>query len=136
MRLPIAACALAAALASPASADILPRDYVETCTLERQQRPGETCVACAGHFYDHDACSRTYEKDGFAQRCRGGGASHWGEVWCKGGKTGAAQLAGNSGSAHAKGCDVGSSQPASTGLALLLVAVASLALLRAQRRRR
>lgn len=139
MRLLIVGCALAlvATLASPASADMPPPPgYVEKCTLEREQHHGETCVECAGHLYDREACSRTHGKEGFAQRCISAGASHWREIWCKRGNGLATQPA-SSGSAHAKGCTIGdgSSSPASAGAALLAV-VASLVLVRALRRRR
>jgi len=68
-----------------ARADIAPSpDFVETCTVGRQQRAGETCVECGDSYHGApDACARQYEPRGYARRCRSSGASVWNEIWCK-----------------------------------------------------
>jgi hypothetical protein len=66
-------------------ADVAPApDFVETCTLGRQQRNGETCVECGDSYHGApDACARQYEPQGYSRRCRSSGASVWDEIWCK-----------------------------------------------------
>lgn len=65
-----------------ASADIVPEDYVETCTLEAIARERSGCVACRTSFQSPDACATQHASDGLEQACRSGGASVWTEVWC------------------------------------------------------
>src|SRR5262245_10801384 len=83
-----ASCALALVgiAASAAYADMPPPiGYIETGTVDNEARSGATCVECAGHFYAQEECSRKLRPDGFVKRCETHGASHWTEVWCKGG---------------------------------------------------
>lgn len=80
---------LAAATLTPAAfADVPPPPgYVETCTVERQQRSGESCMLCGESYHgDRDACQRRYEPEGYEMRCRTPGASVWRELWCRTGE--------------------------------------------------
>jgi uncharacterized protein (TIGR03382 family) len=83
------ALAFAACLAfgATALADVPPPDgYEESCTVERQQRPSETCEACRDSYHgDVDACERRYTAAGYTFRCRTPGASVWTELWCRDG---------------------------------------------------
>lgn len=83
----VPAVLVALALPALARADIPPSpDYVETCTVENQQGPGETCLVCGDAYHgDVDACQRQHAATGHTRRCRTAGASVWREVWCKGG---------------------------------------------------
>ncbi len=60
-----------------------PEDYVETCTVARQQKVGETCVACSVSMSDPTVCSTQYEPQGYALRCRTSGASVFSELYCR-----------------------------------------------------
>ncbi|MFO0744622.1 MAG: hypothetical protein U1F43_02975 [Myxococcota bacterium] len=64
-----------------------PDDYVETCTVEKQTKPGLDCKSCSAWHGEPDACDKTLGKDGYAKKCQSWGASSWGEVWCKGTET-------------------------------------------------
>lgn len=77
--------ALAALLASSlAGADLAPGPgYVESCTLDKQQKSGEECVKCAASFEDAEACQTKHESSGMQQRCKTAGASVWTEIWCR-----------------------------------------------------
>lgn len=79
--------ALALALPSLARADLPPPPgYVESCTVEKQQGPGDECLVCGDAYHgDVDACERKHAATGHTRRCRTSGASVWQEVWCKGG---------------------------------------------------
>ena len=67
-----------------AAADVpAPKGYVERCTLEKQQRPGDECVACSTYYAEADACEKQHSPRGFARRCKTRGASTWSEIWCK-----------------------------------------------------
>ncbi|MBI3203983.1 MAG: hypothetical protein HYZ29_20755 [Myxococcales bacterium] len=72
-------------LSAPAAfADVPPPPgYVEPCTVEKQQKPNETCISCSTYFAEADACQKQHAGRGFAHRCRTRGASTWSEVWCK-----------------------------------------------------
>jgi MYXO-CTERM domain-containing protein len=71
-------------LAPTALADVAPPPgYVERCTVEKQQKPNETCIACSTYHAEHDACAKQHAGRGFAHRCQTRGASVWTEVWCK-----------------------------------------------------
>lgn len=75
---------LVLAVSLPASADVPPPPgYVETCTVERQQKPGEECRECRAWHGERDACEKTLGKDGFERRCSTAGASVWTELWCR-----------------------------------------------------
>jgi hypothetical protein len=69
-----------------ARADLGPEPgYVELCTLERQQAPGERCILCRSSYHGAPhKCEEELKGRGFAQRCRTAGASTWKEVWCNG----------------------------------------------------
>ena len=61
-----------------------PKDYVEDCTVKKQQKTGETCISCGDSYFDDiDACQKQYQPKGYAKRCQTMGASVWKEVWCK-----------------------------------------------------
>ncbi|MBK7584045.1 MAG: hypothetical protein IPI67_28090 [Myxococcales bacterium] len=68
--------------AGSARAD-LPAPGPETCSLEKQQKPGEDCVSCSASFEDTEACKTKHSASGYSQRCRSSGASVWTEVWCR-----------------------------------------------------
>lgn len=71
-------------LAPTAFADLAPPPgYVEPCTVEKQQKSNETCIACSTYHAEPDACVKQHAGRGFAHRCRSRGASVWTEVWCK-----------------------------------------------------
>ena len=80
---------LAVALAIPgavgsALADVAPPDdYVENCTIEKQQAPGEICVFCRSEYASTVDCSDTYEYLGYAERCRTWGGSVYDVLFCK-----------------------------------------------------
>jgi hypothetical protein len=84
-----------AAFAGIAAADVAPpEDYVETCTLDQQQKPGESCVACqATYFDDPNPCEQQYDPLGYSKRCASWGTSHT-EIWCKGSEEGTGGSAG------------------------------------------
>jgi len=67
----------------PLFADIAPpQEYVEECTLERQQGPEEECRVCDASFKGRDDCL-ALGAQGFEHRCRTYGASIWKELWCR-----------------------------------------------------
>jgi hypothetical protein len=68
-----------------ARADVAPPpDYVESCTVARQQAPGEQCQACDAWHGDREICARTLASSaGWAKRCQTRGASTWTEIWCR-----------------------------------------------------
>jgi hypothetical protein len=69
--------------ASLALADLAPpRNYVESCTLEKRQRAGQECVACRASYMGREQCE-PHEAQGFASVCKSRGASVWNEVLCK-----------------------------------------------------
>ena len=71
-------------LAPTAFADLAPPPgYVEPCTVDKQQKSNETCIACSTYHAEPDACVKQHAGRGFAHRCRSRGASVWTEVWCK-----------------------------------------------------
>lgn len=86
--LALASLFLSAALFTPppaARADMPPPDdYVEECTIEKQQKPGMECNTCGAWHGDREACDKTLGVQGFRKMCKGWGASAWTEVWCKG----------------------------------------------------
>lgn len=75
-----------AALGGPAlaRADLPPpQGYVETCTVEKQCKTDEECRSCSANYQKRDACEKTLGAEGFARRCRTGGASVWTEIWAR-----------------------------------------------------
>lgn len=67
-----------------ARADVPPDDdYVETCTPEREARPGETCVLCAATVGATE-CQDLWGAQGYHLRCSQWGATHRQELWCDG----------------------------------------------------
>jgi hypothetical protein len=81
-RLAIPFSATALLVCSLARADLAPA-APETCTIDAQQRAGETCVKCPASFKKPDACRDTYAAQGSKQRCKTRGASVWSESWCR-----------------------------------------------------
>jgi hypothetical protein len=73
-------CGVAAADLAP------PRGYVETCTVEKEQKKDEVCTTCRASRQDRQTCKKNLEEKGYTKRCRAHGANVWTEVWCK--KTG------------------------------------------------
>ncbi len=72
-----------------AQADIPPEPgYVEACTVQKQQKAGETCVECRTNHTETDGCLRKWMAEGYVSRCKTRGSSVWTEVWCKGGADG------------------------------------------------
>ena len=73
-----------------ALADVAPpAGYVEQCTVEKQQAPGKSCVACPNDYRSFvgdagDKCVQQYEPQGYTKVCKSWGASAWTEVWCTG----------------------------------------------------
>lgn len=66
-----------------ALADIAPPPgYVESCTAEKQQKPGEECQMCDAWYGGRESCE-ALEAQGYTQRCRTSGASTWDELMCK-----------------------------------------------------
>ena len=60
-----------------------PEPSVETCTVERQQGPGETCQACNQNMAaDMQPCDVRLADTGLALRCKTAGKTSWTEVWC------------------------------------------------------
>ncbi|MEC7984535.1 MAG: hypothetical protein VX278_05190 [Myxococcota bacterium] len=66
-------------------ADMLPsKDFIETCTVEKQQKEKESCLSCGDAYFDDvDACKNRYASQGYTKRCKTSGASVWTEIWCK-----------------------------------------------------
>lgn len=64
-----------------------PADYVETCTVAKQQVGGKSCVACSTYYAEVDKCKNQYTPEGYSKACKSWGASAWTEVWCKPGAT-------------------------------------------------
>jgi len=75
---------LALTIPSLARADVPPSpDYVERCTVAKEQGPGTECINCGDAYHsDRDACERKYGGD-YSRRCKTSGASVWNEVWCR-----------------------------------------------------
>jgi hypothetical protein len=70
-------------VATLAHADIPPPPgYVESCTVEKQTRPGKECVSCNGYHGGREPCE-ALEAQGYAKVCQTRGASVWEEVLCK-----------------------------------------------------
>jgi len=77
-------CAALMSLSAAAFADVAPPpDYVESCTVAKQQGPGLDCRECGTYYAEHDKCDKTLGTQGFSKRCRSRGASVWTEVWCR-----------------------------------------------------
>lgn len=60
-----------------------PDDYIETCTMDRQQQQGESCILCPVTFEDSDACTRGCGPLGYTKRCQTWGAAAYEEVLCR-----------------------------------------------------
>jgi hypothetical protein len=79
-----------------------PDGYVESCTVEKQQRAGLSCKLCDSyHGNPADYCAKQAGA-GFRQVCRTRGASVWGEVWCTGDAADAGEATGLADAAVAK----------------------------------
>lgn len=82
----LSALALLTLLAVPAvtRADVPPPpDYVETCTVQKQVKPGLSCRACRN--WRSAGANHCVEEvgEGYVRVCNSLGASAWDEVWCK-----------------------------------------------------
>lgn len=109
---------LLALIAMPAYADVAPPDdYVETCTLQKQQTGGLECFECSGTMSAGAADSgiegmceapATYEADGYTQKCQTAGASNWKEIWCRpgAGSAGDASVEESNAGGDGDGCSV------------------------------
>lgn len=62
-----------------------PSDYVESCTVAKQQTAGKQCVSCNAWHGERDKCEKSLGTKGYEHVCKGWGASSWDEVWCKSG---------------------------------------------------
>ena len=60
-----------------------PPNYVETCTIVKQCKPGEEGTTCGTFFREPDKCRKLHASDGFILKCRTRGASVWSEVYCR-----------------------------------------------------
>lgn len=73
-------------LAALAYADIVPDDYIETCTLERYTATGAACAVCRSSVFDEamSADCAMLASQGLTRMCQTAGATVWSEVWCRG----------------------------------------------------
>jgi hypothetical protein len=74
------------AFTAPARADVPPEPgFVESCTVPKAQKAGETCESCGGAYHgDREVCDRKYVgQPEMARRCQTAGGSVWDEVWCR-----------------------------------------------------
>jgi hypothetical protein len=96
MRAALASALLAAlavsAAASTARADLVAPGYKETCTMEKVRAAGKECLECRAFFGNPEHCSASLQSYGFTQACRTGGASTWGEIWCRASSPSAAKV--------------------------------------------
>jgi hypothetical protein len=67
----------------PARGDEAPTDAPETCTLEKQQKPGEECLMCGVSQSDPAKCLKILSQKGYQRRCRASGSPVWLEAWCR-----------------------------------------------------
>ena len=74
--------------AASSSAGAQVHGYVEPCTVEFVEDGSMTCVECAPLTGDPDSCQERLLTQGYLRKCRTGGHSAPGEVWCQP-KTGA-----------------------------------------------
>ena len=80
-------------LAATAAADLPPpAGFVETCTTEKQAKPGTECLSCAAYHGNFGHCSDSLASYGFTKSCKSRGASVWSEVWCRPEKPDAAKV--------------------------------------------
>lgn len=67
-----------------ALADVAPPpDYVETCTVDKQQKDGLTCKECSTGRETSDKCKNEWGAKGYTKACKALGATVWKEIWCK-----------------------------------------------------
>lgn len=119
------------AVPSVALADIPPPDdYVETCTIDKQQVPGLECKSCSAWHGEQDACDKTLGAEGYRRMCKSYGASAWSEIWCKGEPTGPAPAEGPTPTSGPESKKTGCTGGGVAGL----WALAAFGLLRARRR--
>jgi hypothetical protein len=97
-----------------AKADVPPPpNYVESCTVAKQCRPGEEGTTCGTYHGEPDKCRKLHASDGFVHKCNTRGASVWSEVYCRPkGKTAASVAPG-----AAKGVPAAAGAPAAPATA-------------------
>lgn len=87
------AAASLSTIAARAGADLVaPRQGAETCTVQKQGKPGSECLQCSAFFGNPEHCSASLASYGFTSACRTGGASSWSEVWCRAATPSAAKV--------------------------------------------
>ena len=81
---------LSAALLSTALLSLAPQralaqlhGYVEPCTVEFVQDGTTICEGCVPSATDPELCERNLGSQGYQRKCRTGGHSATGEVWCR-----------------------------------------------------
>jgi hypothetical protein len=78
------AVALSAFCALPAWADVPPPDdYVETCTVAKQETSTTECLTCRAYYGATTRCQTMLEPFCFSKTCKSYGASGWNEVYCR-----------------------------------------------------
>lgn len=78
------AAALSAFCALPALADVPPPDdYVETCTVAKQEKSTTECLACKAYYGASTRCQTMLEPFCYSKTCKSYGASVWTEVYCR-----------------------------------------------------
>ncbi|MFO0694707.1 MAG: hypothetical protein U0230_14190 [Polyangiales bacterium] len=86
MRPPTLRLALLMALLGSANARadvVLPREYVEPCTVESRSDERHECKACARSYRQPAEHCATEVGPGYTLACKTTGASTWTEVWCR-----------------------------------------------------
>jgi hypothetical protein len=71
-------------LAAPTRADMPPpADYVENCTIPKQETAATECMECRAYYGEPDRCAVMLVNYCFTKVCKGWGASVWTEVLCR-----------------------------------------------------
>lgn len=78
------AVALSAFCTLPAWADVPPPDdYVEACTVAKQETSSTECLACKAYYGATTRCQTMLEPYCFSKTCKSYGGSAWTEVFCR-----------------------------------------------------
>ncbi len=78
------AAVLSALAAAPALADVPPPpDYVESCTVAKQESATTECLACAAYYGATTRCQTMLASYCYSKVCNTRGASAWTEVHCR-----------------------------------------------------